>query len=55
MIRRVALLFCVIWVICILILLNAEITIKKPSVPVNQDIELQDVPMMYTWDDGGDC
>lgn len=53
--RNIAVLCCLIYIICILLICSAEITIKKPAAPVNQDIEIQDSRMMYTWDDGQDC
>ncbi len=54
-ITNIAILCCLAWIICILMLCSVEITIKKPATPINQDIELQDSPMMYTWDDGQEC
>lgn len=54
-ITNIAILCCLVWIICILMLCSVEITIKKPATPINQDIELQDSPMMYTWDDGQEC
>jgi hypothetical protein len=51
MIRKIAIVCCILWAICIFMLLNAEITIGKPK--ETHVVEVQ--PMMYTWDDGGQC
>jgi len=51
-IRNIALLGCLIWFIFIISMLEIKITLKKKSSPPEVEVQIEEHPMMYTWDDG---
>ena len=54
-IRDIAIIGCLIWLIFIISMLEIRITLKKKASPAEVEVQIEEHPMMYTWDDGSEC